>query len=314
MDSRTKFILMIILEIPAIFISIRIFIHFLITRQARLALRNHGWIVLILTNFIQLVIDLPISMSYYYRETVWPTSDLFCALWDTCEFSLNSIGLFLMAWISIERHLIVFHSQRIFQRRWKRWLFHFIPILFCLLWSPIFFFILIVISPLCTNQWDYNFLSCGAPCYYGVMIVGQFDFCFNIVIPNVIIMLANVTLIIRVIYQKLSRQQVIHWRRHRKMVLQLWIISSLYMAFWLPVSITILIQITIDPSFMIDSLSTMQFFTYLIPLLLPMICLSTLSDLTKKILRRIINSRINIVGAVVYTRNVKPTVAAVTVR
>ncbi|CAF1501061.1 unnamed protein product [Adineta steineri] len=56
----------------------------------------------------------------------------------------------------------------------------------------------------------------------------------------------------------MSRQQAINWKRHRKMVSQLWIVSSLYLGFWLPSTITLLIEITILPSFMIDQLEKLM--------------------------------------------------------
>jgi hypothetical protein len=86
------------------------------------------------------------------------------------------------------------------------------------------------------------------------------------------------------------------------MILQLWIVSSLYLGFWLPVVITELIQITVLPSFMIDQLETMLFFTYFIPLFLPMICLSTLPELMKKIMNIFSLQQLNVIGVVSHNR------------
>jgi hypothetical protein len=227
MDRTTKFVLMLVLEIPAIIFSIVIFVHFALNRQARSQLKNHGWLVLLIVNFFQLVIDLPMPMSYCYENSVWPTSSAYCVWWTWCEFSLNTIGLFLMAWISIERHVLIFHQHAILQVSWKKWAFHFAPIILCLIWTPIFYIAVVVISPYCTTVWDFNLVNCGIPCYFTASFLGQFDFIFNIAVPVMVIMLANLTLAIRVTYQKVSRYQTINWRRHRKMVLQLWIVSSL---------------------------------------------------------------------------------------
>jgi len=302
MDNMTKFILMLIFEISAIILSIMIFVYFSTNRQARSKPKNHGWLVLLIWNFFQLVIDLPMPMSYYHAESVWPATNAYCVWWTWCEYSLNSGGLFLMAWISIERHLLIFHSHAILQRRWKKWAFHYLPIVLCLTWTPIFYLVIIVINPLCDDVWDFNLVICGSPCYYSLNFLIQFDFIFNVVFPAVIIMFANMTLVIRVIYQKMSRHHVINWRRQRKMILQLWIVSSLYLGFWLPVVITELIQITVLPSFMIDQLETMLFFTYFIPLFLPMICLSTLPELMKKIMNIFALQQLNVIGVVSHNR------------
>ncbi|CAF1150373.1 unnamed protein product [Adineta steineri] len=155
--------------------------------------------------------------------------------------------------------------------------------IFCVIWAPLFNFIIIVINPWCTNVWDFSRILCGFPCSYGNKALSEFAFLFNITLPSVTIILANVTLVIRVIYQKMSRQQGVNWRRHRKMVLQLWVISSFYLAIWLPLVSTLFIEMTVQPSFMIDHLEAMQFAPYFIPLFLPMICLSSQPELVSKI-------------------------------
>lgn len=283
MDDRTKFVVMLIFEIPAIVLSVIILLYFAFNRPARSKLKNHGWLILLILNFFQLLVNLPMPMSYYYLSYTWPPSNSYCIWWRWCEFSLASIGLFLMAWISIERHLLIFHEHLILQVRWTKWLYHFSPIIFCVLWAPLFFFIVIVISPVCTNSYNYNSFFCGSPCYYGEKVLSQFEFIFDLFLPVLIITSANVTLVIRVIYGKIARQQAVNWRRHGKMVLQLWMISSLYMGFWLPATIKLFIQYTFDPSFMVDQEDTMQWTTYFIPLLLPLICLVAIPELLNKI-------------------------------
>ncbi|CAF2839688.1 unnamed protein product [Rotaria sp. Silwood2] len=171
------------------------------------------------------------------------------------------------------------------------------------MWAPLFFLIFIVISPFCTTVWNFNQLLCGFPCYYGEKILNKFDFIFNLLLPVVIIMLANVTLVIRVICRKISRQQVVNWRRHGKMVLQLWIISSLYMGLWLPLTITLFVQMTVLPSFMVHQMETLQFTPYFVALLLPMICLSTQPELVRKIKNHIRIRPVNKVTVITYNRN-----------
>ncbi|UJR17647.1 hypothetical protein I4U23_004543 [Adineta vaga] len=172
----------------------------------------------------------------------------------------------------------------------------------------------IVISPFCTPFWFFNLVLCGFPCYYGTEILQRFDYIFSLLSPVAIIMLANVMLVIRVIHQKRSLQQAVNWRRHRKMVLQLWLVSSLYMGLWLPLTITLFVQMTAIPSFMYDKLDTMQFAPNFIALLLPMICLSTQPELLAKI-KSLIRARSgNRVSVVTYNRNAGRTLTIVTAR
>ncbi|CAF4345318.1 unnamed protein product [Adineta steineri] len=172
----------------------------------------------------------------------------------------------------------------------------------------------IVISPWCTNVWDFNLLLCGFPCYYGIEVLSQFLFLFNLTVPSVTIILANATLVIRVIYQKMSRQQGVNWRRHRRMVLQLWVMSSLHLGLWLPLVTTTLIEMNIQPSFMINQLETMQFAPYFIPLFLPMICLSSQPELMSKIKNLIRMRPMNRVSTVTYNRNAVRPMTIATVR
>jgi hypothetical protein len=303
MELRSRFILMVALEIPAIFVSIILFVYFAFNRPVCSKLKNHGWIILLIVNFFQLTLHLPMPMSYYYLSYIWPATNAYCVWWTYCEYSLNAAGLFLTAWISVERHLLIFHAHRVFQQRWKKWIFHYIPIVFCLIWAPLFYFIIIVINPWCTTVWNFDQILCGFPCYYGDEVLNQFVFGFAIILPIVTIILANVTLVIRVIYQKMSRQQAHNWRRHRKMVLQLWVVSSFHLGIWLPLVSTLLIERTVQPSFMIDQLETMQFAPYFVPLLLPMICVSTQPEFVSKMKNLIRMRPMNRVTVVTYNRN-----------
>ncbi|UJR24164.1 hypothetical protein I4U23_027130 [Adineta vaga] len=270
MYSTSKFSILLAFEIPAIIFSIIIFAYFAVNRTARTKVQNHGWLVLLIVSFIQVIINLPMPISYYYLGRVVPASDTYCAWWTWFEFSLNTIGIFLMAWISIERHIFVFYSNAIFQGRFKKWICHFIPIIICLTWTPFFYFLVVVISPYCSQEWDFNVIICGVPCYYINKSVGQFNFLFNVAFPILIILIVNVLLVIRVNYEKISHHQKINWRNHRKMILQLWTISSIYLLCWLPLMITKFVQITVMPTFMVDHLDIFLFAVYLVPLLLPM--------------------------------------------
>ncbi|CAF0985435.1 unnamed protein product [Adineta ricciae] len=299
MEYEVQFILLLTFLIPALILSSVVLVHFLSNREVRNKAPNHGWMILLILNFFQLLLNIPMPLNYYYSNRTGPGTNGYCIWWTWCEFSFNSTGLFLMAWISIERHVFIFQLNNGFQQKWKKWILHILPRIFCVFWAPSLFFVIVVISPFCTTSWDFNTFACGPPCYYSIMFLNQFDFVFDLLFPVFVIMSANVALVLRVVYRKVSRQRVIQWRRHRKMVLQLWIVSSLYIAFWFPVTITLLIQNTVSPSFMADQLQTMQFLVYFIPLLLPVICLSTFPKLVKKIKTFILPLQSNTIGVVV---------------
>ena len=106
--------ILISLIIPSILISLLIFIYFTINRHTRVNHHNHSILLLLLINFLQVISDLPMAMNFFrLNGQVHPATSAFCTWWIWCEFSLNAINGFLMAWISIERHLLIFHSTLI---------------------------------------------------------------------------------------------------------------------------------------------------------------------------------------------------------
>ena len=294
---------MVALEIPATIVTVILFVYFAFNRRICLQLKNHGWVFLLIINFFQLTLHLPMPMSYFYVGYVWPATNTYCLWWTFCEYSLNTGGLWLTAWISAERHVVIFHAHRLFQTRWKKWIFHFIPMVCSFIWTPLMYLIIVVLNPSCTNVWNFDRVICGFPCYYENKVLNEFVFVSAIVIPVVIILLANVTLVFRVVYQKMSRQRGVDWRRHRKMVLQLWIISSFHLGIWLPLVCTLLIETTVQPSFLIDRLEEMQFAPYFAPLFLPMVCLSTQTELVSKVKNLIRRRPMNRVRVLTYNRN-----------
>ncbi|UJR10996.1 hypothetical protein I4U23_015180 [Adineta vaga] len=292
-----EFSLGLIFEIQAIAISIIIFLYFLQNPRIRLKRHHYSWLALLTLNFFKLILDLPIALNFYYQEKLWPESYIFCTLWVWLDFSLSCATLYLTVWISIERHLIIFHSPTLFEGRWQKWIFRIVPIIICLIVPPILYFNLIVIPPQCTNIWDSQTLLCGPPCYSFTGFYGIFDFIFNICAPLLITIFVNLMLIIRVIKGKVSRQQAIEWRHHRKMILQFSAITVLQLAFSSPLVTVSFIQMTVMPSFMADQYSTLEYIFYYMPLLLPATCLCGIPELVKKIYGFIFNRRTNTVTA-----------------
>lgn len=70
MKDIVKFSLLLALETPAVFISILIFKYFITHCVDRSKPKNHVWLILLTLNFLQLLVDLPMAMSYYYLGRV----------------------------------------------------------------------------------------------------------------------------------------------------------------------------------------------------------------------------------------------------
>lgn len=95
--------------------------------------------------------------------------------------------------------------------------------------------------------------------------------------------LANITLIIRVIYEKIFHHQQINWYRQRKLTFQLGLASLFYLICWLPFTTIQFIRILYSPVFFLSQYDTMVFITYLIPLLFPFLCLTVFPEFITKI-------------------------------
>ena len=282
----TKFTLLILLEIPAILISVAVFVHFLSSRAVRKKRHQHSVFVLLFVNFLQISFDVPISLAYYHAGGfVRPAVDAYCTWWIFCDYSLYSMNATLMAWISIERHLLLFHEDLLGGvDTCQRWLLHFGPWIFCFVWGPTFYIVTIVSGLVCINSWDFEALFCGQPCYL-TTTWGAVDIFVNVFAPVLIISIANLTLIIRVIYRRatLVGRTRMNWRHQLNMVIQLVAISFTYLVIWLPAVIIQLIQFYFDSKFLSAQLETFFFLGYIGPLVVPFIGIGSIRHLCRRL-------------------------------
>ncbi|CAF3554959.1 unnamed protein product [Rotaria socialis] len=297
-----KFAILIAFEIPSILVSILIFVYFGWNRNTPIKDHHHSILVLLVVNFVQVTTDLPMPMDFYrLGGIVQPATSAYCTWWAWYEFSLNIINGYLMEWISIERHLLIFHSG--FLRNLgakKQRLLRIVPLVLCMIWSPIYYCIVVIFSPMCENTRYFNSLLCGMPCYLRTSW-GTFDLFFNGIFQVLIISIFNLALLVRVINQSLmvvGRVQN-NWRKQRKLALQLGMISFVYLVVWIPISIGQLGESYINPNFFLVQLDTFNFLVYLVPLVLPIVCLMSMQQLIIKFKSRLFRQN----GAMVMPAN-----------
>jgi hypothetical protein len=103
------------------------------------------------------------------------------------------------------------------------------------------------------------------------------DLFFNNYTPLVSIPVFCLIIYLRVLIQKRSmKQQVFKWKRDKKMILQLCAISSLYLAMWMPIQVSGLINLYWDPYFLLQAQTDyLYLFPYFIHLIYPFIVLFT---------------------------------------
>ncbi len=297
---RVKFLILIILEIPSIVLYLFIFAYVVTHRSFLKTPQNQALFILLLVNFIEASCDLPMVIHFYHFGRVNPATAAYCIWWTFFEYTLSVSSEFLMATISIQRHMLIFNSHMLRIRK-KRFLLHHLPLLLCVVYPTLLYLALVVIYPCDGTQCDFSSNLCGLDNCYLVYnnILATFDWAFDNGLPVVVIILANVILVARVVWQKLSHHQPVSWKKQRHMTLHLLNISCLYIIAWLPNTIIAVIQEINESSFIAQIQSNYIFdLLYLVCLLIPWVCLGMLPQFKKWILKHFNLSQItrNAVG------------------
>ena len=280
---RIKFSLLLALQIPALFLSFLIFYFFLKNRAILQTPQNCALFILLTVNFFLLSVVLPFSIHFYALGYVNPATSAYCTSWTFLCYTLYVSSEYLMATISVQRHMLVFHSH-VLRIRWMRVVFHHLPLIFFLIYPAIFYIFAILIYPCDGTQWDYTNSVCGfANCYLVYnKVLGAFDWAFNNGFPVLIIVFANALLVMRVIKQKRQQQRRLRWKQQRRMTVQLFYIASLYMISWIPSLIVALVQILVDPTFLVEVQANYFIeFINVVCFLLPWMCIGLIPELLR---------------------------------
>ncbi|CAF1206983.1 unnamed protein product [Adineta ricciae] len=211
-----------------------LFYHLLRDKLLWKNLQNHSIVLLLIYNFLQMMIDLSMTLNFYRVGHQHPLNVSLCFLHGYVDYGIWYGALHIMFWNSIERHILIFYSNFLRTAR-QRILFHYIPLGFVSSYAPILYFYLIVLCP-CQRFYNGFLLFCGVVCYSYVIPqwFSWFESLMNCALPILFIGVFSWTLIIRVILQKRRLQQAVNWRRQRKMIIQLASVSIIYLAFSLP--------------------------------------------------------------------------------
>ena len=276
-----KFILLGISVVPSLLCDLIIFTY-LIRRWRREILaapQNHVILCLLVVSFVQKTIDVPSLLHYYRSADVLIHDDTFCSVWIWIDYSFVIGNSHLLTWCCIERHLFVFNSQMMKERKYLI-LLHYIPLTISVIYLPSFYASMIFFPTGCSNTWDYSAIVCGAPCYIYLPVFGTVDWLFNCATPTLMIVLVNCLLFCRIIWQKVKQQRPVLWRRQRRMIIQLALISILFLVFLSPSVVVGAIQALWRSDFLADIQYNLFFFlTYFPNQFLPLVILSQLPAL-----------------------------------
>ena len=247
----------------------------------RKALRNHAVLLLTIITFFYIILDLPFSINSYRLGYDSLRTPSFCRWWYWIDYTIVVVSLFVAATASIQRHILIFNAQWLHFNR-VRFLFHYIPLIICILYPSIFYLIVIYIYP-CENYIDEYIQYCAEPCYSLNVVLFNIDRLINTLVPLCVIMIANIYLVYRVIrsLKKYHRRKSLVWKRQRKLALDLLIISLLYTIGWRPSTILAVLEQFFLPN-LSDAIPALNYFYYLSYFVCPLqliVCLTVLPEL-----------------------------------
>jgi hypothetical protein len=280
---KIEFSLFIIGELLSIPCYIFVTYHFLAHKTTRRALHNHVIILLLFFNFLDLTIDLSMTMNYSLLGFVAPFSPMICLIWQFVDYGIWYGSISLMFWATVERHILVFYSQ-ITRTKRGRFFAHYLPLSFFSLYTPLLYFYLIFIHP-CDRIFVNTSVRCGPICYFDLAPIWfiYYDSLANYIIPILLIAAFSTVLILRFLKQKRRLKQAIRWRQGRKMIIQLALVSISYLVFDLPYIIIVIIQSSGYPNFASDILTPyISRLVYVPPIVLPYATLLSLSRIKQK--------------------------------
>lgn len=299
LPSSARFWLIVIFEIPSLVCSFFLLYHLFANKPLRKALNNHVIMALLVIGLFSQLIDNPFYLNYLRIGYVWPRLPSSCFLWWFSATAISNLTNLLMAWGSMERHILVFHNGWLSNAK-KIFFLHYLPLVMILLYGFIYYSVILLFDQ-CDHLFAYDQDWCLYPCFYHHTQLALYDTVVNAIIPTPIIVLGNVFLLIRVVKKKQTLHRSIHWRKYRRMIIQLMSIVALFLIFNLPMTFVILARTC---GLLIGPTGQFEYYTYylyrFISLLLPFICLTTIPQLMKKIQEKMLTraTRVNTVAAI----------------
>ncbi|CAF1180819.1 unnamed protein product [Adineta steineri] len=300
-----RFWLMLLFNIPSVVCSFFLILHIIMNRTHRHALHNHTILLLLIFNLPVQLIDINFYLIFFSYGSVQPSQPIICLLWWLADYGFYVGGIVLMAWLAIERHIFIFHDRLLLNRR-GRFLFHYLPLVTIVTYILLFYLIVIFLLP-CENTYLYTVPVCGgSPCYQSYGILGMWEYTVHSITPVLLEGIASITLILRVQMQRRRLHQSNQWRKQRRMIIQLLLVSGLNVGINFPSNILLIAHLCGLPSdYGAEAVLYFYFLYYFTICLFPFISLSQFPDLRKTMkvkLLGIVRRRSHQTGTVTLTR------------
>ena len=279
---RVKFWIYLFFLIPSIVCSLFVLYYLLCHRNLRIALHNHTIIIVLLIGLLYEITIYPWMLYFYHQNGIWERSEFFCTLWTFIDWGLYYTQTILFAWATIERHILIFHHLWL-TTDIKRFFLHYFPFIFLMFYCLIYYTIVMFFSS-CKHQFDSHYIICVELCSFYYTSLYIYDNVAHQILPNIIIVLSNITLLFRIYRQKCRVGQSLQWQKHWKMTVQLLFVSIIYLLFALPLTLIHFLALCgLSSSPMAISREYFLFFNYCMILLCPFACALSLPKLHDKI-------------------------------
>jgi hypothetical protein len=280
-SNSIRFWFYLVFLIPSILCSLFLLYCFLFDRTLLQALNNHVIIVLLFLGLSSEITNYPWMLYYFRKERIWNRSNIFCDIWSFLDWGTFILQSFLVAWATIERHILIFHDRWVLTKT-KRFFVHYLPLLFVLLYCIIWYTVMFLFPP-CENLFDTTDAGCAFPCLYTIYPLFMWEVMVHEIFPIVIIVVFSIALVVRVLWQRHRMHQPIQWRKYRKMSVQLLSISLIYVIFSLPYMLVNMMLLSgIQNAIFTAIFDCTQFLSYFVFFLFPFVCVVSLSELRTK--------------------------------
>jgi len=283
-----RFWIMLFFNIPSTISSLILVPYIIINRTQRRALHTHTILAILMIALPIELLDMNFYLVFYRYGSIEPKTPFICLMWWLTDDGFCTGGLMLIAWLAIERHILILHDGLVANRR-GRILFHYLPLLGLVTYILLFYFIVIFLLP-CENTYLYTLPVCGAsPCYQSYTMLAMWEFIVHNGVPIILEAIVSTALLIRVHRQRQRLNRSNQWGKQRRMIIQLFLISTINVSINFPYYLLILVRLYGLPTE--GGAIAELYFAFLgdfIIFLFPVISLYQFPDLHKKIKNKIL--------------------------
>jgi hypothetical protein len=281
------FWLILLFDAPSVICSFCLIIHIIIDRTQRLALYSHTILVILIFNVPGQLLDAGLYLFFLRYGFVQPATPIICLFWWLADYGFYAGATLLLTWLAIERHILIFHDRWVASQR-GRFFFHYLPLVIIVAYVLLFYIVVIFFLP-CENIYDYSAPYCGTgPCYESYAILSLWEFIVHYCAPVILESIVSIGLVVRVQCHKRHLHQSRRWRKQRRMIIQLILVSGPNIALNLPFYTLSIAQLC-----GLSSASSTQaelwfyFLTYFITFLFPFASLCQFPVLFKQIKKKL---------------------------